>query len=75
MASFTLDDALDVLVEYTLQEEYDFAREEMNRHDNFEDWAKFILSETIYGAASVVAFRNNSEAEMMRDLRQIWDNA
>lgn len=73
MSRFTLDDAIDALVDYTLTAEYDFAVELMNQHEQFEQWAEHVLSETIYGAVNILAFRNNSDAEMMRDLKELWD--
>jgi hypothetical protein len=69
---FTADDALDALIEYTLASEFDHARSLMIGR-SFDDWAAEILSETIYGAANILAFRNNPRADMMRDLRQLWD--
>ena len=73
MSRFTLDDAIDAVVDYTLSAEYDFAVELMNQYEQFEPWAEHVLSETIYGAVNILAFRNNSEGEMMRDLRELWD--
>lgn len=73
MPRFTLDDAIDALVDYTLTAEYDFALELMNQYEQFDPWAEQVLSETIYGAVYILAFRNNSDAEMMRDLRELWD--
>ena len=73
MARFTIDDAIDAVVDYTLTAEYDFAVELMNQYEKFEPWAEHVLSETIYGAVNILAFRNNSDAEMMRDLKEMWD--
>lgn len=73
MSRFTLDDAIDALVDYTLTAECDFAVELMNQHEQFEPWAEQVLSETVYGAVMVLAYRNNSEGEMMRDLKELWD--
>jgi hypothetical protein len=73
MARFTLDDAIDALVDYTLTAEYDFAVELMNQYEQFEQWAEHVLSETVYGAVIVLAFRNNNEDEMMLDLKEMWD--
>ena len=72
MAQFTVDDALDAMIEYTLASEFDHAQSLMIGR-SFDDWAAEILSETIYGAANILAFRNNPQADMMRDLRQLWD--
>ena len=73
MSRFTIDDAIDAVVDYTLSAEYDFAVELMNQHERFEPWAEHVLSETIYGAVNILAFRNNSDAEMMLDLKELWD--
>lgn len=73
MSRFTLEDAINAVVDYTLTAECDFAVELMNQHEKFEPWAEHVLSETIYGAVIVLAFRDNSDAEMIRDLGELWD--
>jgi hypothetical protein len=72
VTQFTVEDALDAMIEYTLASEFDHAQRLMIGR-SFDDWAAEILSETIYGAANILAFRNNAEGDMMRDLRQLWD--
>jgi hypothetical protein len=73
MSRFIFDDAIEALIDYTLTAKYDFAVELMNQHEQFDPWAEQLLSETIYGAVNILAFRNNSDAEMMRDLKELWD--
>jgi len=73
MARFILEDAIDAVVDYTLSAEYDFVVELMNQYEQFEQWAEYVLSETVYGAVNILAFRNNSDGEMMRDLEELWD--
>jgi hypothetical protein len=66
-------DALASLVECTLANEYDYVCDEMSRFDSFIDWAEFVIHETLYGAANVVAFVDSSDSEMLKDLREMWD--
>ena len=73
MDRFTLDDATDEIINYVLTNECDFAVELMNQHEQFDSWADFILSTTMYGAALIVAFQDNTEGEMMLDLRELWE--
>jgi hypothetical protein len=70
---FSASDALDALVDYALSSEFSFIVEEMQRCSSFEEWSSYVLSETAYGAASVLAFKNASDSEMLRDLRELWD--
>jgi hypothetical protein len=66
-APFSVSDALDALVDYAL------SSEEMQSCSSFEEWSSYVLSETIYGAANVLAFQNVSDSEMLRDLRELWE--
>ena len=73
MARFTLEDATEEIINYALTNECEFAVELMNSHEQFDTWADYILSTTMYGAALIVAFRDNSEGELMLDLKELWD--
>ena len=70
---FSVSTALDALVDYVLSSEYSFIVEEMTQYSSFEDWRDYVLSETVYGAANVIAFQNVSNSEMERDLRELWE--
>jgi hypothetical protein len=70
---FSLSEALDALIDYTMQSEFDYVINEIKEHSSFEDWSLFVLSETAYGAANIVAFQNVSDSEMLRDLRELWE--
>jgi hypothetical protein len=72
-APFSVSDALDALVDYALSSEFSFIVEEMQRCSSFEEWSSYVLSETVYGAANVLAFQNVSDSEMLRDLRELWE--
>jgi hypothetical protein len=72
-APFSVSDALDALVDYALSSEFSFIVEEMQRYSSFEEWSSYVLSETVYGAANVLAFQNVSDSEMLRDLRELWE--
>ena len=72
-APFSASDALDALVDYALSSEYSFIVEEMQNCSSFEEWSSYVLSETVYGAANVLAFQNVSSSEMLRDLRELWE--
>jgi hypothetical protein len=72
-APFSVSDALDALVDYALSSEFSFIVEEMQSCSSFEEWSSYVLSETIYGAANVLAFQNVSDSEMLRDLRELWE--
>ncbi len=72
-AQFSVSDALDALVDYALSSEFSFIVEEMQRCSSFEEWSSYVLSETVYGAANVLAFQNVSDSEMLRDLRELWE--
>jgi hypothetical protein len=73
MARFTLEDATEEIINYALTNECEFAVELMNSHEQFDTWADYILSTTMYGAALTVAFRDNTEGELMLDLRELWE--
>ena len=73
MARFTLEDATDEIINYALTNECEFAVELMNSHEQFNSWADYTLGETLYGAALIVAFRDNTEGELMLDLRELWE--
>jgi hypothetical protein len=70
---FSVSDALDALVDYALSSEFSFIVEEMQNCSSFEEWSSYVLSETVYGAATVLAFQNVSDSEMLRDLRELWE--
>jgi hypothetical protein len=70
---FSLSEALDALVDYTMQSEFDYIVDEIKEHSSFEDWSRFVLYETAYGAATIVAFQNASDSEILRDLRELWE--
>lgn len=72
-APFSVSEALDALVDYALSSEYSFIVEEMQNCSSFEEWSSYVLSETVYGAANVLAFQNVSDSEMLRDLRELWE--
>jgi len=72
-APFSVPDALDALVDYALSSEFSFIVEEMQNCSSFEEWSSYVLSETVYGAANVLAFQNVSSSEMLRDLRELWE--
>ena len=72
-APFSTSDALDALVDYALSSEFSFIVEEMQNCSSFEEWSSYVLSETVYGAANVLAFQNASDSEMLRDLRELWE--
>ena len=73
MARFTLEDATEEIINYVLTNECEFACELMNSHEEFDSWAQYVLANTMYGASLIVAFRDNSEGELMLDLRELWD--
>lgn len=73
IVTVTYKDALASLVECTLANEYDYVCDEMSRFHSFIDWAEYVIHETLYGAAIVVAFADFSDSEMLKDLREIWD--
>ena len=72
-APFSVSDSLDALVDYALSSEYSFIVEEIQNRSSFEEWSSYVLSETVYGAANVLAFQNVSNSEMLRDLRELWE--
>ena len=72
-APFSVSDALDALVDYALSSEYSFIVEEMQNCSSFEEWSSYVLSETVYAAANVLAFQNVSDSEMLSDLRELWE--
>lgn len=65
--------ALFALIDYTLATEKSCAIEEMLRFSSFDDWAAYILSDTIYGCALIVLLADFSDAELHRELRELWD--
>ena len=68
------NEALETVVSYVLETEYEFVVDDMSNYDSFQDWANFVIHETVFGAAKVVEYRNSSDTEMMRELREIWEN-
>ena len=73
MPAFTLADATEQVIDYVLTNECGFAVELMSVYDDFEPWAEYVLSETTYGAVMVLAFRDYSDSEMLRDLKELWE--
>lgn len=73
MITVAYDEALESVIAYTLENEHEFITEEIERFESFEEWAEYVLHETVYGCANIVAFRNSSDAEMMKDLKQVWE--
>ena len=61
------------IVDYIINNEHCFVVEEIANHQTFHDWADFVLERTVYGAAMKIQFADFSNAEMIRDLREIWD--
>jgi hypothetical protein len=70
----SLEDSLDFLAEYVISVEYSFIVDEIDRFTDCDTWIDYVLTETVYGAANIVAFRNCSNSEMHRDLRELWAN-
>ena len=65
-------DCAEKIVDYIISNEHCFIVEEIDNYQNFYDWAEFVLEHTVYGAAMKMNFSYLSNAEMMRDLREIW---
>ncbi|MFZ9326511.1 MAG: hypothetical protein ACO24H_03490 [Polynucleobacter sp.] len=67
------NEALETTIFYVIQTEEEFIADEIHRFDSFQDWADFVIHETVYGAAKVVQYRDSSETEMIKELRKLWD--
>lgn len=74
MIAVAYDEALETVVSYVLETEYEFIVDDMSNYDSFQEWANFVIHETVFGAAKVVEYRNASDSEMMRELREIWED-
>ena len=61
------------IVDYIISNEHCFVVEEIECCQTFHDWKDFVLEHTVYGAAMKIQFADFSNAEMIRDLREIWD--
>jgi hypothetical protein len=70
----SLQDSIDFLAEYVIAVEYSFIVDEIDRFIDCDSWINYVLTETAYGAANIVAFRDWSDGEMRRDLRELWAN-
>lgn len=70
----TLEESLDFLAEHVIATEYSFVVDMIGSCSSCADWCDWVLKETAYGAATIVAFRNCSDAEIKRDLEQLWSN-
>lgn len=66
-------DCAEKIVDYIISNEHCFIVEEIANHQTFHDWKDFVLGHTVYGAAMKIQFADFSNAEMIRDLRGIWD--
>lgn len=67
------NEALETTISYVIQTEEQFIADEVRHFDSFQDWADFVIHETVYGAAKVVQYRDSSETEMIKELRKLWD--
>jgi len=70
----TLEDSFSFLAEHVIATEYSYIVDMVKSFSSCDAWVEWILDETAYGAATIVAFRDCSNGEMLRDLRQIWTN-
>jgi hypothetical protein len=70
----TLEESLAFLAEHVIATEYSFVVDMINSFPSCDSWIQWVLDETAYGAATIVAFRDCSNTEMLRDLRQLWTN-
>ena len=70
----TLEDSLNFVAEHVIATEYSYVVDMIGSFPNCYDWIDWVLTETAYGAATIVAFRNCSNAEIKRDLEQIYTN-
>lgn len=66
------DKALEILIFHTIEVEEEFVVDNIKHYDDFLEWSHFVIVETVYGAAKSVQHRN-SGAEMMKELRKLWD--
>lgn len=70
----TLEESLDFVAEHVIATEYGYVVDMIDSFPSCDSWIQWVLDETAYGAATIVAFRNCSNTEMIRDLRQLWTN-
>lgn len=68
----TLEESLDFVAEHVIATEYGYVVDMIGSFSSCNDWTDWVLTETAYGAATIVAFRNCSNAEIKRDLAQVW---
>lgn len=61
------------IVDYIISNEHCFVVEEIANYKTFDDWKKFVLEHTVYGAAMKINFNYVSDSEMIRDLRETWE--
>jgi hypothetical protein len=71
--AFTVEQAVAELCAITIETDYGFIVDCIKEYDRFDDWAEHVLGRTAYGAAIVLEFRDCSNSEMMRDLRETWE--
>ena len=72
---YTLQDSLEILTDYVIATEYNFIVDEMDRFSDCAAWIEYVLNDTVYGAANIVAFKDWSSGEMVRDLESLWANS
>ena len=70
----TLEESLAFLAEHVIATEYSFVVDMIKCFPSCDSWIQWVLDDTAYGAATIVAFRDCSNTEMLRDLRQLWAN-
>ena len=65
--------ALESMTEATLAQESDFIHAQIHEFDTFNEWVKFVLTETTYGMALIVSCEDDEDTQIVEYLQGVWD--